>query len=215
MVNYPLSKSMSEQTPHVSALFNKLNSIPSGAVSGDLRDKVLRLLESCWHELQGGQQTSMEPWKVCRAEDLRWDPPVLSFTIERHGAFVLGSTRGDLHEWKINLETLTASCYEGRYRQLIPKSPKLDVNPIAARVCEAVQQGPESKSPLVQQEIVVWAGNDNVSIKHGALVSGDNQRTISSRRSRFRRELTDRMKALGWDFVAVRRLMIFKRSQAC
>ena len=124
----------------------------------------------------------MTSFKLFRAENLHWDPPVLSFTIERHGATVLGSTRAELHEWKINMETLTAYFYKGRYRQLMLKSKKLDVKPIAARVCEAVQQGPASKSPLVQKGIVVWTGSDNVSIKHGALISGDNQQTIASRR---------------------------------
>jgi hypothetical protein len=93
-------------------------------------------------------------------------------------------------------------------------SKRIDVKPIAARVCEAVRQGPDSTSLLVQKEIVVWKGNDEVSIKHGELVSGNNQQTIASRRKRFRRELIDRMKTLGWDFVALGRGMSFKRSDA-
>jgi hypothetical protein len=156
----------------------------------------------------------MEPWKVSRAEDLRWDPPYLSFMIERHGPTVLGSSRAELHEWRINLEKGTASCEQGRYRQLRPTSKRLNIKPIVACICEAVQQGPESDSPLAQKGIIVWKGTDEVSIRHGDLISGNYQRTIESRRKRFRGELIGQMKPLGWDFVAVRRTMIFKRSGA-
>jgi hypothetical protein len=123
--------------PSICALLNELQSIPAGAISGDVHDKVVRLLVNTWPELKGADETSMKSWKVSRAENLCWNPPFLSFTIERHGAFVLGSKRADLHEWEINMETLTASHQEGRYRQLIPNSPRLDLKAIAAGVCEA------------------------------------------------------------------------------
>jgi hypothetical protein len=125
-----------------------------------------------------------------------------------------GSSRAPLHKWTINVVKGTASCEQGRYRQLTPASKRLDIKPIVAGICGAVQEGPESNSPLVQRKIIVWKGIDEVSIRHGDLISGNSQQTIASRRKRFRGELTDRMKALGWDFVGVSRTMIFKRSRA-
>jgi hypothetical protein len=45
---------------------------------------------------------------VSRAEELSWNPPILSFTIERHGATARGSSRAELHEWTVNLHEGTA-----------------------------------------------------------------------------------------------------------
>src|SRR5947208_12462125 len=54
-------------------------------------DALVRLLQGCWHNLQGSGETRMAAWKLERIEQVRWDPPVLSFVVERHGAAVLGS----------------------------------------------------------------------------------------------------------------------------
>src|SRR5438445_9081548 len=100
----------------------------------------------------------MGAWKLHRAEDLLWKPPFLSFTIERHGATVLGSSRAELQDWMVNLHLETARCAGGRYRQLWPTASRLYVKPIAARVLNAVQQGPAASCDLVKDGIVVWNG---------------------------------------------------------
>src|ERR1700680_3728363 len=87
----------------LSALLKELESIPPGKVSGDDRQKILSHLAQSWNQLHGSDETSMESHKIGRAEDLRWNPPVLSFTIEQHGATVRGSTRAELHEWFVDL----------------------------------------------------------------------------------------------------------------
>ena len=197
----------------LSALLKELESITPGPISGSDRQRILSLLEKSWHQLRGADETSMEPWKIGRAEGLRWNPPVLSFTIERHGATVRGSTRAELQDWIVDLKEGTARCMQGRYRQLTPTSPRLDVKPIAASVCEAVQQGKGSQSDLVRDGIIVWKGDDEVWINHGRLILGSGyEQTVASRRRRFRKELTDRMKSLGWNFVGVQRSMIFEKA---
>jgi hypothetical protein len=117
------------------------------------------LLAKCWHELEGAGETAMTELKLDRAEDLRWDPPILSFVIERHGGTVLGSSRAKLHEWRVDLDRKTAHCERGRYRQLRPAAPKFDVKAPAARVVDAVTEGPTSESDLVTKGIVVWKGD--------------------------------------------------------
>ena len=199
--------------PGLSALLKELESIPSGAILGEVRKSILGLLEKTWQQLLGSGETSMESGKIWRAENLHWEPPVLSFTIERHGGTVLGSTRGGLHDWFVDLKEGTARCVQGRHRQLTPNIPRPDVKPIAGRVCEAVQQGQASQSDLVSNGIIVWKSDDEVWINHGRLISGSGYaQTVADRRRRFRKQLTDRMKALGWDFVEVKRSMIFKRA---
>src|SRR5262249_58671670 len=91
-----------------------------------------------------------------RAERLGGNPPVIAYTIERTVATVLGTSRAELHRWSVDMHQRTARCERGRYRQLLPTAPRLDVKPIAARVCEAVQQGPSSDCDLVKLGILVW-----------------------------------------------------------
>jgi hypothetical protein len=140
MLKLPTEQVMSEQTPCICALLNVLRTLSPGPIPGDRCDEVRRLLQRCWHELKGAYETSMAPGKVIRAKELHWDPPYLSFIIERHGGTVLGSSRAELHEWVINLKSGTASCTQGWYRQLRPISQRLDVKPIVATTCEAVRQ---------------------------------------------------------------------------
>ena len=55
-------------------------------------DKLALLLCSSWAELDAGSDGGMTGDKLLgRMEDVHWEPPVLSFRIERHGGTVLGS----------------------------------------------------------------------------------------------------------------------------
>ena len=143
-----------EKSP-VDKLRDALHDIPHGSLDNDTAARVIGPLAKCWNQISGGQEAAMQAFKVERAEEVSWDPPLLSFTIERHGAKVLGSTRGELQSWTVNLDTLSASYTGGKYRQLTPAARKLDVKPLVARVCEAVQLGPGSDCELVKNKIVV------------------------------------------------------------
>ena len=58
--------------------------------------KLERLLSEVWDDL-GGSDCGMAGHKLIgRMEHVEWNPPVLTFTIERHGGTVLGSTRAEL-----------------------------------------------------------------------------------------------------------------------
>jgi hypothetical protein len=100
------------------------------------------------------------------------------------------------------------------YRQICPTAPRLNVKPIAARVYEAVRQGPNLNSDLISSGILVWK-DDRILIQHGKLISGSYQKTISGRRKRFRKELESLMAADGWKSVGVvGRCLTFKRRGA-
>ena len=146
-------------------------------------------------------------------KDFSWKPPLLSFRIERHGATVRGSSRADLQGWVLNLTTREAQCSKESYRQIRPASGKLDVKPIALRVCETIREGSGSNSDLVQSDVVVWKGDDEVWVYHGKLISGGGyQQTVVGRRKRLRDELTNRIKPFGWTLLKVRQAMIFKKT---
>jgi hypothetical protein len=86
--------------------------------------------------------SALEPHKLLhRTEGLAWDPPLLKFEIERHGATVGGSVYAEVHEWSINLETSQASLLESRRRQVQPKDKRLDVKPLAQEIANAILSG--------------------------------------------------------------------------
>jgi hypothetical protein len=191
-----------------------LRSMPAGTARAETRVLVLKMLGACWTEFTGSTESKMAFWKTVReegADDLAWDPPILSFTVERHGVMVLGSGRAEKQEWKLDLEHKTAQHCTVGFRQMRPSAPRLNVKPVAARVCAAVRQGPDANSDLVSQGILVWKG-DHVLVRHGELIPNNGpQMTISGRRKRFRTELKSLMAALGWDLVDVGRVLTFKR----
>jgi hypothetical protein len=193
-------------------LVRVLEGVPPGPVENEIWGRISPILTDCWSKLKGGAETSMAAYKLTRAEDLRWNPPFLSFVIERHGRTVLGSKRADLQEWTVNLTTGAAECTSGnRFRQLSPNAPRVDVKPIVDKVCRAVVKGFGSQ-PCHDKQIIKWLTADDISIKHGELVGGDCAQTISGRRRRFRTALIPRMEAIGWYCVSTGNTMKFRRS---
>src|ERR1700677_2636027 len=68
--------------------------LPLGPVS-ETTD-LERLLSACWDEL-GGANGGMEGHKLLgRMGEVEWTRPILSFTTERHGGTVMGSSRAEL-----------------------------------------------------------------------------------------------------------------------
>ncbi len=80
-----------------------LSTLPPGPVP-DIEGLLARL-KPAWHHLEGSESNSMAAYKLDRIEDPDWAPPILSFVVDRHGATVLGSTRGELQHWTVNLDT--------------------------------------------------------------------------------------------------------------
>jgi hypothetical protein len=148
---------------------------------------------------------------------LKWNPPILSFTVERHGAAVLGSTRAERQYWSVDLVKRTATATTSGYKQLRPQAApitKKDMERIAERVCEAVQDGPNSASEYVQTRIIEWRGPDRVLVKHAELIPATNKQTALGRRKRFRPVLKEKMRALGWNLVGVTPWMTFAKGDS-
>lgn len=194
-----------------------LRNAPVGVVPAETRVEVLKILGECWAEFAGSTDSKMAYWKVVRdggAGELAWNPPILSFTVERHGTAVLGSTRAEKQEWKLDLSKKTAHHTVIGFRQMRPTASRLNVKSIATRVCDAVRQGPNSNSDLISRGILVWK-DDCIVVRHGMLIPNDGyQMTISGRRKRFRAELTPLMGAIGWELVDVGRALTFKRPRS-
>ena len=112
----------------ISALRAYLAPLQPGPVP-DARE-VESLLAACWDRFDGGDAEGMSADKLIgRIAQVEWDPPVLSFLIERHGGTVMGSSRAAVHAWNIDVAQMTAHCLAVGHRQLKPMAPRLDVAP--------------------------------------------------------------------------------------
>jgi hypothetical protein len=90
------------------------------------------VLATYWGEFVGSDFEGMTADKLFgRMEDVAWDPPVLRFVVERHGATVLGSSRAELHRWTLNIEERTADSYTAGYRRRYPMAARVYGRPIA------------------------------------------------------------------------------------
>jgi hypothetical protein len=168
--------------------------LPPGPVA-DART-LERLLAAVWDELSG-DDGGMEADKLLdRMEKPIWNPPVLTFRIERHGAASLGSSRAEVQEWTVDLERLTASVKVAGRRQIGPLNPRLDVKPIAADLCSAILTGK-------QDDRLKWDGTSKVRVLIGKVLPERSavKETLAYRRKRLRDELTRLLEQAGWRLV--------------
>lgn len=75
-------------------------------------------LQAEWYSFQGVEDTSLYKSKLSRAESVSKKGNCMYFDIERHGATVNGSTRGEVHTWEVNFEDFTARIIKKTHRQL-------------------------------------------------------------------------------------------------
>jgi len=182
----------------LSQLQEYLDELPVGPITGSMVVGTLeRMLGDCWH-LFTGDYGGMTGHKLKnRMEDILWDPPLLTFTIERHGAALLGSTRAELQRWSIDARQGAVSCQESSYRQLHPRSPRLDVDPLAKEVVAriAIQE---------DHECLKWSkGRRRVTIRTGKIIPAEGmpKQTLIGRRKRLSRALRIRLEEAGWCLV--------------
>ena len=173
-------------------LRNHLGSVQPGPVpDGSL---VEELLCECWDDFAGSADTSMAAQKLDRIEDLRWDPPELSFIIERHGAKVAGgSSRAEKQSWVVDLDTLTATPNISGFRQMEPMQPRLDIAPLVERVVCGLERADRNEA------CVTRVSETTVRVRIGDLIPATGpQQTMANRRRRFRTALEARLADIGW-----------------
>jgi len=156
--------------------------------------KLVALLAGCWHQFKGTHAQGMHAGKLARMEAAHWEPPLLSFTIERHGAMALGSTRAELQRWRVDLRRLQASCIKDRgYRQLRQRAEPVKTEPMAAELAEAISEGRAD-------DRVKWGHDGTVRVVLTKVFPYDSgyMQTIAGRRKRFRAALTELLAARGW-----------------
>jgi hypothetical protein len=157
---------------------------------------VLHLLAACWDEIEGGEAEAMRAWKLGRAEQVAWQPPGLSFIIERHGGTARGSTRADLQRWEVDVDRAVAGCETVGRRQVREMATRLNLQGLADEVADALSSG--NKHRAIEQ---LAGGRAKIAID-AVIPSTGFKQTVESRCQRFTAALRNRLTTRGWREVA-------------
>ena len=139
---------------------DELRQYLSGQKPGPLKvtSEMEHLLAEVWDDL-GGDGGGMVGCKlISRMEQVEWHPPALTFTIERHGGTVLGSTRAEMQHWTVDFDSRTATLERTSIRQLSPTASRVDIAPIAAEIAESIIGG------LIDDRLR-WLGDGRVRVE--------------------------------------------------
>ncbi len=162
-----------------------------GPIPSDVRD----LIAAAWDELDGGDEQAMAARKVDRVEKLEWNPPYLTFVIERHGGTVHGSKRSEMQGWTVDVTEGTAKWELAGYRQLSPNAEPWN----RAAAAKAVEEIAEVVRNGLDDQRVVWTKDRKrfrVATSH-VFPPGPKQ-TTQGRTKRLAEALADVLGAEGW-----------------
>ncbi len=155
-------------------------------------ERLEELIASAWDEFTS-DEGGMKAEKLSgRMEGAQWNPPWLTLQIERHGGMKLGSTRAELQLWSLNTETAVARFTIGGHRQLRPRKPPLNVQPIADEIASLIAQ--ERPDPRLKRN-----ADGSVRVLIGQVLPNNGaKQTVEARRQRFKERLHERLVSRGW-----------------
>lgn len=160
--------------------------------------KVVGLLAQCWGEL-AGDLGGMEPHKLAgRMENICWQPPLLTFEIERHGATVLGSVYAEVQRWTVNVDRASVELAPyTQKRQVGFKQKPLKVAPIAEEVAGLILAGKED-------ERLNWYNPSKVRILMGYVLPEGSavKETLMKRRRRLSQAIEKKLADHGWKKIS-------------
>jgi hypothetical protein len=151
------------------------------------------LLAEVWDHFDSDDGGMTGQKLIGRMESVEWHSPILSFSIERQGGTVLGSTRAECQQWTVNLDRQTSTCERSGHRQLEPMAKRVDVNSIADEIADRILVGNAD-------ERLTWLDDEHVRVEVGKVFPGHSgfKQTIQGRRQRFRKALIAKLNPRGW-----------------
>jgi hypothetical protein len=155
------------------------------------RDEVCRLLAQAWENLDGSDAEATFAVKLCRAENMQWELPVLTFDLERHPQTVRGSTRASVHSWTVNLDRRTAVCMANGIRQISPIAPRLDLQSVGEELAQAILAGKEDRR-------LAWKGPGRVRVLLAEVIPDGPKPTVEGRRKRLKELMRSLLSLQGW-----------------
>ena len=154
-----------------------------------------------WDELEGSDDGGMICYKLRgRIEDVCWKPPILSFTLERHGGLVLGSNYAELQSWSVDIDNGKASCGVGGKRVVGKRQKPLEIGHIVNEIVDHVVSGTDDSR-------LKWADDKSrVLIVIGKVLPDDGvpKQTSQGRRDSFARRIREELLKHGWHAVPER-----------
>jgi hypothetical protein len=102
-------------------------------------NETSRFLGEAWEYLEGSDAQKTTHDKLWRAKKLQWNPPILSFDLERHGQTVKGSKLASVHTWTVDLDNRTARYAQSRTRQVRPSAPPLGMQSIGEELAQLIR----------------------------------------------------------------------------
>ena len=135
----------------------------------------------------------IDAYKLERMENPCWDPPNLSFTIERHGGMARGSTRAEIQHWNVDIERREVECQEIGYRQVIDRQAPVDVKPIADELSKLIMSSSSD-------ERLKWSADGRVQVLSGKIFPADkaSKQTVVGRRKRLLKALEELLAPHSW-----------------
>ena len=191
------NESKPESSLKMKQLIEYLESLKAGKISNTAQLEAL--LSVCWHEFKNSDEESMEGYKLHkRMKEVTWEPPILTFVLERHGATVCGSSRAGLHTWVVDFATCTAGCSTGRFKQLTPMKPKLNTKKLAEDIVQLILNHEAD-------ERLKWNDDGSVRVLTGNIIPSGSaiKQTLEGRRKRFHDDLTNALQSVGWQKVRI------------
>jgi hypothetical protein len=180
---------------------DKLRAYLAQVLPGPVKDveRVEELLAACWDQLAGPEGGMTGEKLINRTEDMRWNPPLLRFNIERHGARALGSVYAEVQRWVIDIEKGSADFnpYGGR-RLVGARQPPVRVEPIANELVGLIVAGKEDRR-------LKWRGKSRVRLFVGEVLPEHSavKQTLAGRRRRLRQAMQNALAAHGWQEIGL------------
>ena len=179
-------------------VWKQLETILVGLNTGLLNDidtsRVEGFLAEHWDQLVKDVDGGMQVFKVVdRTEKMEWQPPVLSFKIERHGRTVLGSSRAELQHWQLDTAACVATFNGDSYRQKRPKNPILDIESIAREIAPLILERRED-------DRLQWTRNGKVKILWARILGRQSvpKETLEGWRKRLRKAVLRLIEPQDW-----------------
>ena len=163
---------------------------------GPLMDTAFSALREAWDELEIFDDSKFYSSKLYRAEDLTWSPPIITFTIERHGGMACGSSRAEVYIWSINVEAGIASSGHTGYRQIVPMDKRLNIKALADELIDIIER--KDDDPRISY---LTNERNEIRLLVSETVTANNNQTLVSRRKRFRAQFNEKMEANGWKLI--------------
>lgn len=169
-----------------------LNCFTNGPI--DNVEHLERLLADCWDDIPGARDEQTRGYKLLgRLEEPIWEPPLLRFSLERHGGTAMGSTRADIHDWVVDISTGEAYIERRRKRQVRAKAAPVSVKEIATDLAKIIlQDSRDDRLQYLNDGVVRIKMND--ILPHGT----DFKITVRGRRKRLCRYVLEILSPHGW-----------------